>query len=151
MLFNISVCFRRMLHISLILRRRIDKKVYLVNDLFPPQRPLCVGGRLGRGKKESPRRRMGRGKRAFSPFPSSTAHLLFINYCEVYDQYFTSIVVFCYSNTRSVPCLWYERCSTIFSMPTAIFLQTINSKKLLYINLNFNAHVTATDRNFFVF
>ena len=49
--FNISVCFRRMLHISLILRRRIDKKVYLVNELFPPQRPLCVGGRLGRGKK----------------------------------------------------------------------------------------------------
>ena len=51
MLFNISVCFRRMLHISLILRRRIDKKVYLVNELFSPQRPLCVGGRLGRGKK----------------------------------------------------------------------------------------------------
>ena len=139
MLFNISVCFRRMLHISLILRRRIDKKVYLVNELFPPQRPLCVGGRLGRGKKESPRGKMGRRKRPFSLFPSSTAHLLFINYCEVYDQYFTSIAVFCYSNTRSVPC------QQLFSSKPLILNNYFN------INLNFNSYATPTDRIFFVF
>ena len=54
MLFNISVCFRRMLHISLILRRRIDKKVYLVNELFPLQRPLLYRREAGEREKRKP-------------------------------------------------------------------------------------------------
>jgi len=88
MLFNISVCFRRMLHISLILRRRIDKKAYLVNDLFPPQRTLGVG--LGRGTGEREKRKPARedGNRKESLFFSShgplrTYYLLIIAKCTI--------------------------------------------------------------------
>ena len=55
--------------------------------LSPQQpNPLCVVRRLGRGKKESARGTMGRGKKgrrapAFSLFPSPTARLLFFNCC----------------------------------------------------------------------
>ena len=61
-------------------------RTYL-NELSPPQRPLCVVGRLGRREKKA-RGARWEGERerapAFSLFPSSSARLLFFDYCSFY-------------------------------------------------------------------
>ena len=45
---------------------RIGKREYGTETPLAPERPLCVVGRLGRGKKKSERGTMGKGK---EPFP----------------------------------------------------------------------------------
>lgn len=65
------------------------KEEQIRQNLSPPQKPLCVLRRLGRGKKESARGTMGRGKRRsetpiFSLFPSSPVCLLFFDHCFFY-------------------------------------------------------------------
>ena len=58
--------------------------------LSPPQRPLCVVGRLGRAKKERARGTMGRGKREerlprLFPLPIVPRALsIFFDYCYFY-------------------------------------------------------------------
>ena len=60
-------------------------------------------GSLGEGKKQA---REGGWEEEREPlFPSHCP--LCTNYSLIItDQYFTSIAVFCYSNTRLAPCLW---------------------------------------------
>ena len=53
--------------------------IYLM--LSPPQRPLCVVRRLGRGKNE---REGKERKRGISLFPSSSARFLFFYFCYFY-------------------------------------------------------------------
>ena len=65
------------------------KEEQIRQALSPPQRPLCVVRGPGRGKKESARGTMGRGKREretpiFSLFPSSLGRLLFFDHCFFY-------------------------------------------------------------------
>jgi len=66
-----------------------EKEEQIRQTLSPPQKPLCFVRGLGRGKKESARGTMGRGKRGretpiFSLFPSSPARLLFFDHCFFY-------------------------------------------------------------------
>ena len=66
-----------------------EKEEQIRQTLSPPQRLLCFVRGLGRGKKESARGTMGRGKKGgetpvFSLFPSSPACLLFFDHCFFY-------------------------------------------------------------------
>ena len=53
-----------------------------IRGLSPPQRPLCVVGRLGRGKKGKQVGSDGKGKERH--LPSSPTHFLFFDYCYFY-------------------------------------------------------------------
>ena len=97
--------------------------------LSPPQKPLCLVGRLGR-KKKSARGTMGRGKRelrifAFSLFPSPPARFpfFFFDYC-----YF-------YRDTQREPLWRREVIHSIELYPVDSVIHVLNNWRLNLIQL----------------